>query len=69
MKTAIGYLIHTIRLNAIVTFIAMQCICLYLTVVKPESASNALMALMYAMAFDSFVSCVIVIGLKNRKRI
>lgn len=67
MKTTIGYLIHTIRLNAIVTFVVMECICLYLTVMKPESVSNVLMAMMYAMAFDSFVSCAIVIGLKNRK--
>ena len=67
MKTTIGYLTHTIRLNAIVTFIVMVCICLYLTVTKPESVSNALMAMMYAMAFDSFISCAIVIGLKNRK--
>ena len=67
MKTTIGYLIHTIRLNAIVTFVVMECICLYLTVMKPESVSNTLMAMMYAMALDSFVSCAIVIGLKNRK--
>ena len=69
MKTNIGYLIHTVRLNAIVTFVVMECICLYLTVTKPESISNALMAMMYAMAFDSFVSCAIVIWLKNRKRV
>ena len=67
MKTTIGYLIHTIRRNAVVTFVVMECICLYLTVMKPERVSNALMAMMYAMAFDSFVSCAIIIGLKNRK--
>lgn len=67
MKTTIGYLIHTMRMNAIVTFVAMQCICLYLTVMRPENVSDILMAMMYAMALDSFVSCAIVIGLKNRK--
>lgn len=67
MRTTIRYLIHTIRLNAIVTFMIVQCICLYLTVMRPESVNNMLMAMMYAMALDSFVSCAIVIGLKNRK--
>lgn len=67
MKTTIGYLIHTFRLNAIATFIIMQCICLYLTVIRPERISDTCMAMMYAMALDSFVSCAIIIGLKNRK--
>lgn len=67
MRTTIGYLIHTIRLNAIVTFMIVQCICLYLTVTRPESVNDMLMAMMYAMSLDSFVSCAIVIGLKNRK--
>ena len=67
MRTTIGYLIHTIRLNAIVTFMIVQCICLYLTVMRPENVNDILMAMMYAMALDSFVSCAIVIGLKNRK--
>ena len=67
MKTTIGYLINTIRMNAIITFAIMQCICLYFTVMRPDNVSGVLRALLYASALDSFVSCAIVIGLKNRK--
>lgn len=67
MKAGIGYAIHSVRWNAIVTFAIVQVIALYITIWRPSDISAVVKALWYSAALDCLVSSAILVALKNRK--
>ena len=67
MKAGIGYVIYSVRWNAIITFAIVQIITLYVTIWRPSDISATVEALWYSATLDCFISSAILSALKNRK--
>ena len=67
MKAGIGYVIYSVRWNAIITFAIVQIITLYVTIWRPSDISATVEALWYSASLDCLISSAIFLALKNRK--